>query len=443
MNQKKLFSQLEHKVPMTEAPLAERMRPRDLGAILGQEEILGKGTPLRAAIEKDQVGSLILWGPPGSGKTTLARIIAQRTSAHFVPFSAVVSGIKEIKAVMQQAEQQQRMHGRKTLLFVDEIHRFNKAQQDAFLPHVESGNVVLIGATTENPSFELNAALLSRCRVVILQQLTPEDLVTLLKHALANEVHGLRGHFRVDDKALSWLANQSNGDARFVLNVLEATSSAIDKDELIGIPELQKTMQRKTLLYDKSGEEHFNIISALHKSLRNSDVNASLYWLARMLEAGEDPLYVARRLVRFASEDIGLAEPNAVAQAVAAKDAYHFIGLPEGKLALAQAVVYLAAAPKSNAVYRAYSEAAKDALNDITEPVPLHLRNAVTGHMKVWGYGKEYEYAHDHDDNLTSMQCLPERLKRQRYYHPGEEGFEKRLKERISIIEELKKKKKH
>ncbi len=433
MDQQQLFSKASG--AGGPAPLAERMRPRDLDELIGQEEIAGPNTTLFAAIEKDRIGSLILWGPPGSGKTTLARIIAERTQSHFVPFSAVVSGIKEIKMVMKEAEQQRHIYGRRTLLFVDEIHRFNKAQQDAFLPHVESGNVILIGATTENPSFEVNAALLSRCRVLILRQLSPEELVRLMKRALADEENGLSGRLRIDEEALEWLARQANGDARFVLNVLEALTPMAGADRVLGVAELESALQRKALLYDKSGEQHFNIISALHKSIRNSDVDASLYWLARMLEAGEDPLYIARRLVRFASEDIGLAEPGALAQAVAAKEAFHFIGVPEGKLALAQAVVYLAAAPKSNAVYRAYGAAAKDALEDATEPVPLYLRNAVTGHMKAWGYGKGYEYAHDNEEKIASMECLPERLRGRRYYAPTEQGFEKRMGERLEQIE--------
>jgi putative ATPase len=414
------------------------MRPRDLEELVGQEEIVGPGTALRAAIEKDEVGSLILWGPPGTGKTTLARIIAHRTRSTFVPFSAVMSGIKEIKDVMRRAEDERRVYGRRTILFVDEIHRFNKAQQDAFLPHVESGNVILIGATTENPSFEVNSALLSRCRVVILRQLTPEELVTLMRRALADEERGLGSKLDVEDEALFWLARQANGDARFVLNVLEALTAVVREGERVGVETLEKAMQRKALLYDKSGEEHFNIISALHKSLRNSDVDASLYWLARMLEAGEDPLYIARRLVRFASEDVGLAEPGALAQAMAAKEAFHFIGLPEGKLALAQAVVYLALAPKSNALYLGYGQAADDALKDVSEPVPLHLRNPVTRPMKSWGYGKGYEYAHDRDEKTTAMDCLPENLRGRRYYRPTEEGFEKRLQARMEEIERLK-----
>ena len=420
------------------SPLAERMRPSSLEELVGQEDVIGPGTALAAAMDNDTVGSLIFWGPPGSGKTTLARIIAERTRCHFVPFSAVLSGIKEIKAVMLDAEQQRRIYQKKTLLFVDEIHRFNKAQQDAFLPYVESGSVVLIGATTENPSFEVNRALLSRCRVVTLRQLEPEELVLLMRRALEDPERGLGGRLRVDDEALEWLAVQAGGDARFALNALETVLPLAGEGSSVGVAELQKTLQRKTLAYDKSGEEHFNLISALHKSLRNSDVDASLYWLARMLEAGEDPLYVARRLVRFASEDVGLAEPGALAVTTAAKEAYHFLGAPEGRLALAQAVVYLAAAPKSNAVYRAYGEAARQALEDVTEPVPLHLRNAVTSHMKDWGYGKGYEYAHDLDEGMSGMSCLPERLAGRRFYHPTREGFERRVQEVLETIEERK-----
>jgi putative ATPase len=438
MRQQDLFSRPSPGDEGAPSPLAERMRPEDLDEVVGQEDVVGPGTALRAAIERDLVGSLILWGPPGSGKTTLARIIARRTRSRFLPFSAVVSGIKEIKEVMRQAEEERKLFGRRTLLFVDEIHRFNKAQQDAFLPHVESGNVILIGATTENPSFEVVAALLSRCRVVILRQLDPDELVGLMKRALADERRGLGGRLAVDDDALSWLARQANGDARFVLNVLEALTSLAGPGEVVGLDALEKAMQRKALLYDKSGEEHFNLISALHKSMRNSDVSASLYWLARMLEAGEDPLYIARRLVRFASEDVGLAEPGALAQALAARDAFHLLGLPEGKLALAQAVVYLAAAPKSNALYRGYGRAAEDALTDVTAPVPLHLRNAVTRPMKAWGYGEGYEYAHDHDEKTTAMECLPEALRGRVYYEPTEEGFEKRMKGRIEEIERAK-----
>jgi len=421
-------------------PLAERMRPRDLDEVLGQDEILGPDTPLREAIEDDAVGSLILWGPPGSGKTTLARIIARRTASEFVPYSAVLSGIKEIRAVMQAAEQRRNLVGKKTILFIDEIHRFNKAQQDAFLPYVESGAVTLIGATTENPSFEVNAALLSRCRVVLLRQLGPEELRQVMSRALTDRERGLgeRG-IEVAEDALEWLARLANGDARFVLNVLEAAAGT-KKNARLTLSDLEKTVQRKALLYDKSGEEHFNLISALHKSLRNSDPDAGLYWLARMLEAGEDPLYIARRLVRFASEDVGLADPQALSVAMAAKDAFHFIGLPEGKLALAQSVVYLAMAPKSNAVYRGYHEAAEEALQQVSEPVPLHLRNPVTRDMKRWGYGKGYQYAHDFEEKTTAMGCLPEGLIGKRYYRPTDAGFERKLGERLEDLRSVKRK---
>ena len=423
----------------THTPLAERMRPRDLDEVLGQEEILGPDTPLRAAIASDSVGSLILWGPPGSGKTTLARIIAHRTASDFVPYSAVLAGIKEIRSVMQAAEQRRKLYGKKTILFIDEIHRFNKAQQDAFLPHVESGNVTLIGATTENPSFEVNAALLSRCRVVMLRQLGPDELREVMERALSNRERGLgdRG-IEVASDTLEWLARQANGDGRFVLNVLEAAVGS-KKDTIIALADLEKTVQRKALLYDKSGEEHFNLISALHKSIRNSDPDAGLYWLARMLEAGEDPLYIARRLVRFASEDVGLADPQALSVAMAAKEAFHFIGFPEGKLALAQSVIYLATAPKSNAVYRGYNEAAEDALKEVSEPVPLHLRNAVTSDLKRWGYGKGYQYAHEFEEKTTGMDCLPETLRGKLYYRPTDEGFERKLREQMEKLRKDKK----
>jgi putative ATPase len=439
MSQHDLFQPSEDPTSLPpHTPLAERMRPRDLDEVLGQDEVIGPGTPLRAAIENDQVGSIIFWGPPGSGKTTLARIIALKTNSHYIAFSAVLSGIKEIKAVMHEAERQRNTYGKKTILFVDEIHRFNKAQQDAFLPHVESGNVILIGATTENPSFEVNSALLSRCRVVILRQLEPEELAKVMNRALADEDRGLGGRYEVETKGLDWLGRQANGDARFVLNVLETIAST-DPAGQVTLADLEQAVQRKALLYDKSGEEHFNLISALHKSLRNSDPDAGLYWLARMLEAGEDPLYVARRLVRFASEDVGLADPRALEVTLAAKEAFHFIGLPEGKLALAQAVVYLAAAPKSNALYTAYGKAASDALEDATEPVPLQLRNPVTRWMKGWGYGKGYEYAHNYGEKTTAMECLPERLQGKRYYEPSDEGVEKKIKEKLEYIRETRK----
>jgi putative ATPase len=421
------------------APLADRMRPRSLDELLGQDDVVGPGTPLRAAIESGQPGSIILWGPPGSGKTSLARIIARRTRARWVPFSAVLSGIKEIKAVMAEAESASKRRGEKTLLFIDEIHRFNRAQQDAFLPYLETGSVVLIGATTENPSFEVNGALLSRCLVVTLRQLREAEITELARRALTDAERGLgRLSIEAADDAIGWLARQASGDARFALNVLEA--AAVAGRNPITLGDLEQVVQRRALLYDKSGEEHFNLISALHKSLRNSDPDAALYWLARMLEAGEDPLYIARRLVRFASEDVGLAEPRALELAMAAKEAFHFIGLPEGKLALAETAVYLALAPKSNAVYRAYQDAASDALTDVAEPVPLQLRNPVTGHMKAWGYGKDYQYAHDFEEKLTAMDCLPERLSGRRYYRPTREGAEARLAERLEEIRDKKKK---
>ena len=424
-------------------PLAERMRPRSLDDILGQEDVLGPGRPLREAIERDRLQSIILWGPPGTGKTTIARLVAERTKARFVSFSAVLSGIKDIKEVMAAAEGARRVRGQRTILFVDEIHRFNKAQQDAFLPHVEAGSLVLIGATTENPSFEVNAALLSRSRVFVLRGLTEDEIRSILARALADPERGLGAEpLQVDAEALALIARASGGDARSALNLLElAASSApfgpegrrsVDRDHA------ERTIQRRMLLYDKGGEEHFNIISALHKSMRNSDPDASLYWLARMLEGGEDPLYIARRLVRFASEDIGNADPQALGVAVAAKDAAHFIGMPEGNTALAQAVVYLATAPKSNAILTAYGRAADDARAGPAEPVPLHLRNAPTRLMKSLDYGRDYEYAHDAPDAVTGMPCLPESLKDRRYYRPTDRGFEKEIKRRLEGWDEVK-----
>jgi putative ATPase len=409
-----------------DAPLAERMRPQTLDDVLGQGHLLDPGKPLRTAIERDQVPSMILWGPPGVGKTTLAQIIAKMTKSTFVPFSAVLSGIKEIKDIMSGAEKLRRA-GRRTIVFVDEIHRFNKAQQDAFLPHVEKGNVTLIGATTENPSFEVISALLSRTRVFVLKALSDEDVMTLLRRAAAQE------RFNIDDESLRAVALLANGDARTALNILDLAVQGTPAGQPITKSTIEQASQ-KTLLYDKTGEEHYNIISALHKSLRNSDVDAALYWLARMLEAGEDPLYIVRRLVRFASEDIGLADPRALRIALDAKDAFNFIGLPEGKLALAQCVIYLAAAPKSNSVYTAYAGVAGDVENTRNDPVPLHIRNAPTGLMKNLGYGKGYQYAHDLDDKVADMDCLPDSLKGRQYYHAQETGDEAEIKRRLDEV---------
>jgi putative ATPase len=415
-------------------PLADRMRPRTLEEFAGQEHILAPGKPLRLQIERDDPGSIIFWGPPGSGKTTLARIIAHVTKAEFIQFSAVLSGIKEIKQVMADAEKA-RQYGTRTILFVDEIHRFNRAQQDAFLPHVEHGNIRLIGATTENPSFEINGALLSRCRVYILKPLTEEQIVGLLRRALQDSERGLGNlQVRAADELLQQIAVYSSGDARVAYNVLEvAAATAVEHGEITDVI-LKDTLQKKILLYDKSGEEHYNLISALHKSVRNSDVDASLYWLARMLESGEDPLYIARRVVRMASEDIGLAAPEALNLCLSAKDAIDFLGMPEGNLALAQAVAYLALAPKSNALYTAYGAVLEDVERTAAEPVPLHIRNAVTALMKKVGYGKGYQYAHDLEEKVADMECLPDNLRGRRYYHPTNEGREKVLAERLEEI---------
>ena len=422
-------------------PLADRMRPASLDEFVGQEHILAPGKPLRQQIERDDPGSIIFWGPPGVGKTTLAKIIARVTKAEFVEFSAVLSGMKEIKQVMSEAERA-RQAGIRTILFIDEIHRFNKAQQDAFLPHVEAGNVRLIGATTENPSFEIISALLSRSRVYTLNPLTEEQIVLLLRRALTDAERGL-GALNVSaaDEVLKTIAAYSNGDARSAYNVLDiaATSAAQSKSREITPNIVADAMQRKILRYDKSGEEHYNLISALHKSVRNSDPDASLYWLARMLEAGEDPMYLARRIVRMAIEDVGLASPQALGVTLAARDAFDFLGHPEGDLALAQAVVYLALAPKSNAVYTAYGEVLQDVERTAAESVPLHLRNAPTGLMKQMGYGKNYQYAHDLEEKVADMQCLPDNLKDRSYYQPTSEGFEKELKKRWEEIKALRK----
>jgi len=421
-------------------PLADRMRPRSLDEFVGQEELVGPGRPLRTQIERDDTGSIIFWGPPGTGKTTLAKIIARMTKADFIEFSAVLSGIKEIKQVMADAERA-RQYGTRTIVFIDEIHRFNKAQQDAFLPHVEKGNIRLIGATTENPSFEIISALLSRSRVYVLKPLTDEQIVTLLQRALADEERGLGTmKLHVSEEGLKKIASYSSGDARSAYNVLEvAATLALGKtggkagaeisDEIV-----HDALQKRVLLYDKTGEEHYNLISALHKSVRNSDPDAALYWLGRMIEAGEDPLYIARRVVRMAVEDIGLADPNALALCMAARDAVDFIGMPEGNLALAQAVVYLAIAPKSNALYTAYGDVQRDVEQTAAEPVPLHLRNAPTALMENLGYGKGYQYAHDLESKVADMQCLPGNLRGRAYYYPTTEGTEKRIRERLEEI---------
>ena len=422
-------------------PLAARVRPRDLDEYVGQTHLLGKGKVLRHMIETDRVGSMIFWGPPGVGKTTLARIIAHRTKAAFIDFSAVTSGIKEIKQVMEQAEKN-RHFGEKTILFVDEIHRFNRAQQDAFLPYVEKGSIILIGATTENPSFEVNGALLSRCKVFVLQGLTTEDVVQLLRNAIRDERGFGTQNVVIDDECLGMIAAFSNGDARSALSTLEMAVLNGDwqADKTVVTKEtVEQCTSKKSLLYDKSGEEHYNLISALHKSMRNSDPDAAVYWLARMLEAGEDPLYIARRVTRFAAEDVGLADPRALEIAVAAYQACHFIGVPECNVHLTEAVVYLSIVPKSNAMEVAYNAAKADALESLAEPVPLVIRNAPTRLMKELDYGKGYQYAHDYAEKMTAMQCLPDSLKDREYYHPTAEGMEKNFGERLADIRAWKK----
>ena len=423
------------------APLAERMRPRSLDEFFGQTHLLAPGKPLRLQIERDDSASLIFWGPPGVGKTTLAKIIANVTSASFIEFSAVLSGIKEIKQVMVDAEKAA-TYGSRTILFVDEIHRFNKAQQDAFLPYVERGSIRLIGATTENPSFEINAALLSRCRVYTLQALSQEDILALLTRALTDSERGLGNlNLTAEEGSLELIASYSSGDARNALNALEvAAKLAEGRGEKSLTKEIvTEALQQRVLLYDKKGEQHYDLISALHKSVRNSDADAALYWLGRMLAAGEDPMYVARRVIRMSFEDIGLAAPEALNLCLSARDAMHFLGSPEGDLALAQAVVYLALAPKSNAVYTAYGDVLADIESHPAEPVPLHLRNAPTRLMKELDYGKGYQYAHDLESKVADMQCLPDNLRDRRYYHPTSEGREKLLAQRMEEIAKLRK----
>ena len=432
-----LFAANRQEQLATRAPLATRMRPRSLDELVGQEHLVGPGTLLRRAIEADRLSSLILWGPPGSGKTTLARIIAATTRAHFAAVSAVNSGVAELRAVIKEAGERLGMHGQRTVLFIDEIHRFNKAQQDAILPHVEDGTVILIGATTENPSFEVNSALLSRSRVVVLRALTDEDVRTLAIRALGEHERGLGRHgLTLAPDALELLVNLANGDARFALNTLEfaATGVGYGEGREISVELIQEAAQRRAATYDKGGDDHYDAISALHKTIRGSDPDAALYWLARMLERGDDPLYVARRLVRFASEDVGLADPKALPLAMAAQQAVHFIGLPEGALALAELVVYLALAPKSNAIYRAYGEARADVARTRNDPVPVHLRNAPTGLMKAQGYGAGYRYAHDYEGGIVAQQNLPENLAGRRYYHPTDRGFEEELNRRLGHI---------
>ena len=436
MEQKSLFENNSNQ------PLAARLRPRDLDEFVGQKHLIGEGKILRKLIDSDNISSIIFWGNPGIGKTTLARIIANKTHSEFIDFSAVTSGIKEIKAVMAQAEENRKL-GQKTIVFVDEIHRFNKAQQDAFLPYVEKGSIILIGATTENPSFEINSALLSRCKVFVFKPIEVEDLVSLLKRAIKDERGFGNESINIEDEYLNIIAKFANGDARSALSTLEMVilNGDVANDGTITVTKetLEQCISKKSLLYDKNGEEHYNIISALHKSMRNSDPDAAVYWLARMLEAGEDPLYVARRVVRFASEDVGLADPHALEIAVAAYHACHFIGMPECSVNLTQAVIYMSMAPKSNSMDVAYNIARMDAKENIAEPVPLHIRNAPTKLMKELDYGKGYKYAHDTEEKITNMQCLPDSLIGREYYRPVEQGLEVKYKAKLQQIKEWKK----
>jgi len=441
-----LFPEADAPESRARAPLAERMRPRTLDEILGQAHLVGPGKILREMVQSRRLASIILWGPPGTGKTTLARLIAAETGSRFVSYSAVLSGIKEIKAVMAEAERHFRRSAEPTILFVDEIHRFNKAQQDAFLPYLESGVIILIGATTENPSFEVIGALLSRAKVYVLHPLEPAQIVTLLERALADRERGLGGiSIEVSDEVLARLSVYANGDARTALNALEIAvtlgrSGERDGRARITPEDLEAALQRKFLLYDKSGEEHFNLISALHKSMRNSDPHAALYWLGRMIEAGEDPVYVARRMVRFASEDIGLADVRALRVALDAAEAVDIVGLPECKLALAQAAVYLSVAPKSNAIYTGYSDVVADVQKTLNEPPPLEILNAPTRLMEELGYGKGYQYAHDLKEKVADMECLPDSLRGREYYRPTDQGMEKKIREVMDSIRERKRK---
>lgn len=420
------------------APLSTRMRPQSLDELVGQQHVIGPGTLLRKAIEADRLSSLILWGPPGTGKTTTARVIANTTHAHFIGVSAVTSGVADLRKAISDASDRLGMHRMRTVLFIDEIHRFNKAQQDAILPHVEDGTVILIGATTENPSFEVNAPLLSRSRVITLYALTDENIKTILQRALRDEVRGLgKQHLSIATDAEDFLANMSNGDARFALNTLEFAATGAGEDRIISLDLVEAAAQRRAATYDKSGDDHYDAISALHKTLRGSDPDAALYWLGRMLERGDDPLYVARRLVRFASEDIGLADPAALQLAMAAQQAVHFLGLPEGALALAEITAYMALAPKSNALYKAYNQVRDDVANTRNDPVPMHLRNAPTGFMKREGFGKGYKYAHDFEDGVIGQQNLPDNLKGRRYYEPTDRGFEKEMTRRLERVQEI------